>query len=73
MLAIILQGPIGIGTIIVLLCLGILVGLFDKLLHKMGSPVLFIVWDMKAHIFMQAMIKLFIKCFFPLVLFSVKS
>lgn len=37
-LAIILQGPIGIGTIIVPLCLGILVGLFDKLLHKMGKP-----------------------------------
>nr|WGD61225.1 DUF6198 family protein [Bacillus velezensis] len=37
-LAIILQADGGIGTIIVLLCLGILVGLFDKLLHKMGKP-----------------------------------
>ncbi|MGX9291839.1 YczE/YyaS/YitT family protein [Bacillus sp. A015] len=37
-LSMILQGPIGIGTVIVLLCLGILVGLFDKLLFKIGMP-----------------------------------
>ncbi|MGG5737365.1 YczE/YyaS/YitT family protein [Bacillus cereus group sp. IBL03679] len=37
-LAIVLQGPVGLGTIIVLLCLGGIVGLFDQLLHKMGMP-----------------------------------
>ncbi|KMN45649.1 YczE/YyaS/YitT family protein [Bacillus sp. LK2] len=37
-LAIVLQGPVGLGTIIVLLCLGVIVGLFDQLLHKMGMP-----------------------------------
>ncbi len=29
-------GPIGVGTIIVVLCLGFLIGLFDQLLHKVG-------------------------------------
>lgn len=37
-LAIVLKGPVGLGTIIVLLCLGVFVGLFDQLLHKMGMP-----------------------------------
>ncbi len=37
-LAIVLQDPVGLGTIIVLLCLGVFVGLFDQLLHKVGMP-----------------------------------
>jgi uncharacterized membrane protein YczE len=35
-LALLLKGPIGIGSVIVVLCLGLLVGVFDQLLHKMG-------------------------------------
>ncbi|WP_454429351.1 YczE/YyaS/YitT family protein [Bacillus solitudinis] len=35
-LAFLLKGPIGIGSVIVVLCLGLLVGVFDQLLHKMG-------------------------------------
>ncbi|MEW9502979.1 YczE/YyaS/YitT family protein [Jeotgalibacillus marinus] len=37
-LAIVLKGPVGLGTIIVVLCLGLLVGVFDQLLHKVGMP-----------------------------------
>ncbi|WP_246070380.1 YczE/YyaS/YitT family protein [Paenibacillus kobensis] len=40
-LAIILKGPVGVGTIIVMLGIGVLIHVFDKLLHKIGfsSPV----------------------------------
>lgn len=37
-LAIMLRGPIGLGTIIVLICLGLFVGLFDELLQKLRMP-----------------------------------
>lgn len=45
LLAIIWRGPVGIGTIIVVLCLGLLVGFFDQLLCKVGMPRYFIVRD----------------------------
>ncbi|MBN8211107.1 permease [Bacillus sp. NTK071] len=44
-LAILWRGPIGVGTIIVVVCLGLLVGLFDKLLLKAGLPRTLIVRD----------------------------
>ncbi|CAM4414438.1 YczE/YyaS/YitT family protein [Paenibacillus tarimensis] len=45
-LAVMWQGPVGLGTIIVVLCLGLFVGLFDQLLSKAGVPRSFTVRSM---------------------------
>ncbi|EFM08917.1 conserved hypothetical protein [Paenibacillus curdlanolyticus YK9] len=35
-LAVILKGPVGVGTVIVMLSIGVLINFFDKLLHQIG-------------------------------------
>ncbi|MWC28625.1 YczE/YyaS/YitT family protein [Paenibacillus sp. MMS18-CY102] len=35
-LAVILKGPVGVGTVIVMVSIGVLINFFDKLLHKIG-------------------------------------
>ncbi|PZD95563.1 permease [Paenibacillus sambharensis] len=46
LLAVMWQGPVGLGTIIVVVCLGLFVGLFDQLLSKAGVPRSFTVRSM---------------------------